>query len=261
MFKSVDLTSPAHHGSHAAEAQHLLQQNRWDQHFYQGPLDGVYGEKTAAATREAKFFLGYPRAHVNGGTGTLFGKNLHSFLVGPKQPDFAKLPPDYKVRKQNRAHALGRKKDWHDKTIPEAKSHLHETEHPAGSNQTMFNRWYYGQMIAGPWCAMFASYCVQHVGGPKWFKYAYCPYILRDAQQSLNGMHVTHSPGEGAITLYDWDDDGEADHVEFFIHWIDEDKSFQAIGGNTGPSDFSNGGQVYVSTRYVSDVIAFIRVP
>lgn len=260
-FKSVDLTSPPHHGNHAAEAQHLLQDNRWHKMFYHGPLDGIYGEKSAAGTRHAKFFLGFPRAHVNGANGAIFGERLHGFLVGPKQPGHLKLPADYKARMKHRQHDLLVKRDWHDHVIQVARSHLHETEHPPNSNQTVFNQWYYGHMVAGPWCAMFASYCIQEAKGPTWFKYAYCPYILRDANAGLNGMHVTHAPGQGAVVLFDWNDDGVADHVELFVKWDTKGQSFQSIGGNTGPQDASNGGQVLQSQRFTSDVAAFIHVP
>jgi hypothetical protein len=233
--------------------------NRWGEHFYHGPIDGIYGRKSASATRHAKFYLGYPREKVNGGTGDIFGDKLFSYLLPKDQSNYRHLPPDYVVRKKHRAYELLHK-DWHRQAIAVSRSQLHETEHPANSNLTKFNTWYYGHPVSAPWCAIFVSWVLHRVNGPSWFKYAYCPFIMNDAQKGLHGMHITSSPRAGDIALYDWDNDGVEDHVEFFVGG-NPASTFTALGGNTGPEDKSNGGQVLESQRSRSDVAAFVHLP
>lgn len=260
MFKQIDLTSPYTHGTNVQEAQHQLQgHNRWDEKFYNGPMDGVYGRKTAAATRRAKFYLGYPRDKVDGGTGDIFGDNLHGYLLGKGRPGHHLLPTDYIVRKKRRAYELAHS-DWHGKVIAFARGELHETENPPNSNRTKFNTWYYGTPTSAAWCGIFLSYCIQHVGGPKWFKYAFVPNLLSDGQRGVHGMHTTHAPAQGDAALFDWDNDGEPDHVEFFIGG-DPNGTFTCIGGNTGSTDRSDGGEVLESQRFRSDLAAFVHIP
>lgn len=259
-FDPIDLVSPHTHGSHVAHAQHILQgNNRWNKHFYQGPLNGNYDRATAAAVRHAKTYLGFPMSHVNGHSGDVFGARLLSYLVDEKNGNYAKLPFRYRLRKRRRARE---RNDWHKKVVNVGRRYLNVTEHPPNSNQTIFNQWYYGSMVAGAWCGMYASFIIQKAGGPKWFKYAYCPNIKAAALSGYNGMHITHEPQEGDVVLFDWDNDGIEDHVEIFEKWVDRGAgSFKDIGGNTGPSDKSNGGMVMEEIRYMSDVDSFIHVP
>jgi len=237
-----------------AQAQHLLQgHNRWEKHFYKGPLDGVYGEDTAGAVRECKYYLGYPRKRQT----STFGHTLYGYLVGPSDPQHLNLPRMYKFRHGRR---VARANDWHNNVIAYAKQDLGYHESPAGSNMNKFGAWY--GMNGVPWCAIFVSYGLNHVRrGPKWFRYAYVPYIVRDARAGLHGMSVTHDPTEACLACYDWDDDGIADHVEFFEGWIDKGRTFWAVGGNTGPTNLSNGGEVMRSRRNETDVQAYVYVP
>ncbi len=135
-------------------------------------------------------------------------------------------------------------------------------EHPAGSNVTLFGQWYGIQHA--PWCAIFVSYVLSHVGRP--FKYSYVPSIVADARAGKNGLRVIPATavnsalakGHPVLVCYDWTRDGTADHVGFakqvvggFVH---------AVEGNTGDADWSNGGEVLAETRPLSLVQAFVEV-
>jgi hypothetical protein len=135
-------------------------------------------------------------------------------------------------------------------------------EYPAGSNVTLFGKWY-GE-VGVPWCAIFVSYVLSHVGRP--FKYAYVPAIVADARAGKNGLRVIPATavnaalaaGHPVLVCYDWTRDGTADHVGFakqvvggYVH---------AVEGNTGDANWSNGGEVLAETRPLSLVQAFVEV-
>jgi len=74
-------------------AQRLLRTNRFREHYRPGPVDGVFGGLTAAASRRAKFRLGYPRRQIL----PTFGDQLHDFLTGDRA-----LPPRFRLRRRMR---------------------------------------------------------------------------------------------------------------------------------------------------------------
>jgi hypothetical protein len=167
-------------------------------------------------------------------------------LYGGKEP----APP--RPTGTNRQLALAGAVDW-----------LGYKESPAGSNLTKFGAWY--GMDGQPWCAMFVTYCfeVEAPGSPSFQKasaYAYVPYVVQDARNQRNGLTTTSSPIPGDLVCYDWAFDGTHDHIGLFEGWT-SGTSFTAIEGNTGPADYSNGGQVMRCTRTVpAQGTVFVRV-
>jgi hypothetical protein len=150
--------------------------------------------------------------------------------------------------------------------LDRAKDELGVVEQPANSNQVKYTDWY---GMVGPWCAMFATWCFEHGArdldrdSPSFVqgqRYAYVPYILADAQAGRYGLSITQDPIPGDLVVYDWHYDGEHDHVGLFERWVGGG-SFEAIEGNTSPSNDSNGGQVMRRTRHpASQQTVFIRV-
>ena len=113
------------------------------------------------------------------------------------------------------------------------------SEQPAGSNQTVFGKWY--SVDAQPWCAIFVSYCYEvEAGGSPSFQagrsYAYVPYIVADAYAGANGLTVASNPIEGDLVCYDWHWDGLFDHVGLFEAWTGL-STFTAVEGNTSTSN------------------------
>jgi hypothetical protein len=135
-------------------------------------------------------------------------------------------------------------------------------ESPPNSNQCKYTEWY---NMVGPWCAMFCTWSDQLGGKPtktfvKGSKYAYVPYIVSDARLGINGLSITNSPKPGDLVCFDWDRNGEFDHIGIY----EKDLSgtlFQTIEGNTSTSDNSNGGQVMRRQRDTAAYnVVFVKV-
>jgi hypothetical protein len=150
------------------------------------------------------------------------------------------------------------------RALAAAKTYIGVKESPANSNHTKFGEWY--GVDYQPWCAIFCTYCYEHDAGgsPSFVKgqnYAYVPYIVSDARNGRNGLNATSSPIAGDLVCYDWGYDGTYDHVGIFEAWSSIGSTFSAIEGNTGPADYSNGGEVLRCSRSVSgQATTFVRV-
>jgi hypothetical protein len=136
-------------------------------------------------------------------------------------------------------------------------------ESPRGSNKQKYGEWYGYNGV--PWCAIFCTWCYEtgarnspaFVRGSRW---AYVPYIVADARARRNGVQTTDDPIPGDLICYDWERNGEYDHVGLFEKWVGSG-GFSAIEGNTSTASNSNGGQVMRRTRYKSGQgTVFVRV-
>lgn len=122
-------------------------------------------------------------------------------------------------------------------------------ENPFGSNQVKYSDWY---GMIGPWCAMFTTWCYETSGGSESFakgqRYSYVPYLVSDAQNGRYGLTRVSTPLAGDLVCYDWESNGEFDHVGLFERW-NGPTTFTAIEGNTSTSNNSNGGEVMRRSR------------
>jgi hypothetical protein len=145
--------------------------------------------------------------------------------------------------------------------LQKAQAELGNTEQPPNSNNTKYGQWY--GMNGVPWCAIFCTWCDQNARPTKSFlrgsRYSYVPYMVSDARNALNGFTVTSTPQAGDLVCYDWQGDGEYDHVGIFESG--NNQNWVAVEGNTSTSDNSNGGQVMRRTRSKNDAaVVFVRV-
>ena len=251
--KPLALTSPHMRGVKVKNAQWLLSgHNAWSDNdspirTYYGRMDGEYGPASAGAAKRAKFWLGYPTKDLN----TTFGALLYNLLQGNSQ-----LSSEYAARRKQRIEA--EVKPLKLKALELAHREIGTTESPDGSNCQKYGQWYGLNCV--PWCAIFVSWSICHVLGKPTWKYSYVPTIADDAARGRNGMNVTYNPTPGDLVVYDWAGGGW-DHVAFFDHWVDDKQNaFMDCGGNTGPSDFTNGGGVLKQVRPVSIKHRFIRL-
>ena len=79
---------------------------------------------------------------------------------------------------------------------------------------TRYGAWY-GDAY-GDWCAMFVSFCLDYAGVEGMPLEAYCPtWIEKLSAEDVNLYHTTGSyiPETGNLVFFDWDADGESDHV------------------------------------------------
>ena len=244
-MKSLSLTSPNVTGFYVTAAQKVLK----NVGYYNGKVDGIYGQQTAAATKAAKWDLGYAEKNING----TFNDVLLDFLLENKKPT---------LLMKRRAGIRHNKNTLGDKALDVATRYIGMSEEPAGSNRVMFSEWY---GMIGPWCAMFVTFCfvkAESKSFVKGSKYAYCPYVLADAKASRNGLRIipTTSARTGDIVLFDWNKDGTADHIGIVNVAPNKRKTFTSVEGNTSGTNPSDGGMVALMERKVTDVIAFVRV-
>jgi len=249
-MNTLSVTSPLTQGATVSQAQKTLNGgNVFGRDFLQGAVDGVFGEETGRACIRAKYWLGYPTGELR----ATYGDLLNDYLLGKQQPTADMIKRT--ALRQKPASA----KPMRAEALEEALKHLGLKERPAGSNIVRFSTWY---GVRGPWCAMFVTWCYVGAGSKAFVKgvrYAYVPYIVQDARAGRNGLSVTRSPKPGDVVCYDWDG-GVADHTGLFEKWLVEGRSFQAVEGNTGMGNDSNGGEVMRRQRLVSQVVAFVRV-
>jgi hypothetical protein len=248
--RTLTLTSPLTQGTDVTFSQECLQGKHGPYvAFYKGALHGIYDEATAAAAKQAKYYLGFPLVSVDQSCGDT--------LRGLLQADPSKLPEDYQVRRGYRLHPPAI--HIRLRALATAVSQIGVKESPAGSNNVLYSRWY---GIAGsPWCAAFVTWCFeQHdsVAFVQGERYAYCPYVVADARAGRYGLSVVTTPIAGDLALYDWNKDGIADHIG--IVEAGNASSFHAVEGNTAVGNDSAGGEVMRRDRSGSDVQCFVRV-
>lgn len=126
-----------------------------------------------------------------------------------------------------------------DKLLALAREQLGTTESPPGSNNVKYNTAYYGGEVRGsgyPWCCAFIWWLFRECGLSELFcggqKTAYCPFVVQYARD--NGKWRTDGYRPGDLLLYDWDDDGVADHIGICETDTDEGGHLWAIEGNCG---------------------------
>lgn len=116
------------------------------------------------------------------------------------------------------------------------------------------------QFDDGAWCADFVSYIAGQTLGEEnladWYKNcnrAYCPDIMNKAQAN-GAFHGEDQAQAGDAVLFDWDGDGEADHIGYVVGF-NEDGSVQTIEGNT--SGDVSGSQVATKQRNKSTILGY----
>lgn len=245
------LTSPLISGQRVRDAQWLLaghnvfQSEKYPVITLTGRIDGKYGPVSAGATKESKVELGYPDDAVD----LVFGQVLYEYLTGTQ-----KLPADYLSRRASRVMVTTK-----TKCLNIALAESGNKESPFGSNRTKYGEWY--EFNGVPWCAIFVSWCINNALGtlqhPRW-KYSYVPSIIDAAYSGRDFLSITHAPQPGDLVSYTLHGEPNA-HVEFYKRDLGGGR-FEAIGGNTGPISFSNGGEVAQSIRYDYQVTHYVRL-
>lgn len=238
----LHLTSPLMRGADVTAAQRALTSNRF-QNFDPGRVDGQYGPQTAAAIRRAKYWCGYAKSNIDG----VCGPTIRAILEGRS------LTATQAARRRVRLW-MARRNDRAANILRIAAAEIGTKESPPDSNRVKYSAWY---GLVGPWCAMFVSWVYTQAGRP--LHYAYCPYLLADAQAGRNGLSIVTTPAPGDLVLFDWDRDGVPDHVGI-LKQRGTNSGLTTIEGNTSPTSDSNGGEVMERQRLASQVRAYIRV-
>lgn len=211
-------------------------------------VDGDFGLVTANAVKRAKYWCGYPSQSCD----RLFGQTLYEYL---RPNDWRPLPDTYRDRRAARIAAATSTPGT--KALEFATNEIGNHESPYGSNRSKYGEWFGWNGVA--WCAIFESYCFAHTGFSR-FRTASCEEIVGWARHGLNGCREVWSPMPGDVAVFNLHGNPYA-HTSFFERWVDPAAgSFFDLGGNTGPSNISNGGAVMRQTRQRQMVSHFVRV-
>jgi hypothetical protein len=274
MARTLFLTTPLMKGPDVRKLQNALKNparpDLKDDDFLQSEAgaDGEFGEDTYRAVFRAKYWLGYSNPDHRA------GDKLIKFLNG-------ELPATQRMKQLRKKRLAAEKAEPPGfKKLKEAVKHLGVTENPAGSNKVMFATFY---DMAGPWCAMFVTFCGAKAGLKSYVKrppgrWAYVPFMVDDAKAGRFKYTITPNPVSGDDVAFDFDGDGTADHVGIFAREPDlrrlapaaVDKAVQRFGrlgsgdfwtveGNTGVGNDSNGGAVMIRKRQKRHVLAFMH--
>lgn len=143
-----------------------------------------------------------------------------------------------------------------NKIIALGRQQVGVAEQPPGSNNVIYNTDFYGGPVNGaayPWCCAFIWWLFNKLGLSSEFcggaKTAYCPFVVNYARNV--GAWITdcrYQPGD--ILLYDWNNDGIADHIGLCISW--DGVKGEAIEGNTNDA-------VRIVTRWNSQIMGAYR--
>lgn len=234
---NLHLTSPRHMsdahmgGNLIHRAQQALHANRYGEFYHPTHNDGVYGPETAAATKHAKYALGFPEKDVN----LIFNDPLWVRLSGERP-----LGAAYEKRRKDRRNPkAGRAKE---RAVALALKEVGYREGPG--NCTKYGEAY--GLHCAAWCAMFVTWC-ENKAGNDWFHYSYTPTIYSAALHGDHGMSLTQNPERGDLVLFGTN---PIHHVGLVV----DPHPWNWVSGNWGDS-------VAVSTSRPADLSHFVRMP
>lgn len=135
--------------------------------------------------------------------------------------------------------------------IQTALKEIGNTEMPINSNMTKYGKWF--GLNGVPWCGIFVSYVYYMAGKPLgnigYLKgFAGCDTAMKHFRDNKK---ITLAPKAGDIVFFDFDMNGNFDHVGIFYKQINKD-TFLTIEGNTSLKNDRNGDQVMIRTRKYS---------
>ena len=147
--------------------------------------------------------------------------------------------------------------------IAAAMAQVGTKEYPAKSNNVKYNTAYYGREVNGSnfsWCLVFIWWLFRSLGASEMFydgkKTASCTTFYK--WYEAKGMTVNKDYRPGDIVFYDWDKSGDCDHVGLLVE-INGDKC-RVVEGNTAVGNDSNGGEVMLRDRTVSQFKGAVRL-
>lgn len=146
-----------------------------------------------------------------------------------------------------------------EKILEIARSQIGVKEHPANSNNVLYNTWYYGHPVNGSnyaWCCAFVAWVFDQAGAASLFyggkKTAYCPTL-----KSYHKAQAVKDYQPGDIIFFNFSGGTGAKHVGICESW--DGKYITTIDGNTGSGDQANGGAVMRQKRAKKYIVGGYR--
>lgn len=215
--------------------------------YHLGAPDGLYGPATAGAVRA--FQIDHQLA-VDG----IYGPATAAALTAAKPPA-TPTPPAHPGTKTPGELALAEALKW-----------IGTKESPPGSNRTPFGAWF--GLDGVPWCNIFVSYCFELGAGATIAKGFHgpgvtakgCAYVpTTETWLKASGLWLGRvTPKTGDIAIYNWAG-GVPDHIGIVEKTL-TNGTFQALEGNTGIGNDSDGGEVMRRGRTLAQVDGFGRI-
>lgn len=155
-METYHLSNPLQHNPEVKHLQLALKAGN----FYNGPIDGTFGQGTAMACKRAKFNLGYPDAFVL----PIGGQQLFNYLTGAKG-----LPLAYQIRRHKRGAGLSKNDKLRQAIVANAvwgvrnEPNIHYTQDSRRDDAL------HGKPETLPLytdCSGFATLCYKWAGGP-----------------------------------------------------------------------------------------------
>ncbi|MGF1430408.1 peptidoglycan-binding domain-containing protein [Kitasatospora sp. LaBMicrA B282] len=126
---------------------------------------------------------------------------------------------------------------------------------------TKFGRWY--GLNGEPWCDMAVSYWGAQSGNAGAVgRFAYCPDHVEWFHGQGRWVAAHEQAHAGDLVFYDWDGDGEADHIGLLVQDSAAGADLATVEGNTSSGQAGaqgNGGGCYRRQRGRSCVLGFGR--
>jgi len=145
------------------------------------------------------------------------------------------------------------------RALAQARKFVGVSEHPPGSNRTLFGRWY--GVDGEPWCAIFLSYCfkvgagIVLCGGSEGAGVTAngCSYVptLMGWLRATGQWVAAGRPRPGDIVVFNWDG-GEADHAGI----VERDLG----GGRFGSIEGNSADQVARREHAIGETEGFGRI-
>lgn len=121
-------------------------------------------------------------------------------------------------------------------------------------NNVIYNTIFYGREVSGdnyPWCCAFIWVGFNKNNMSNLFcggtKTAYCPFVVHWAR--THNQWITSGYREGDLILFDWDNDGVADHIGYCI----------GVSGNTVITIEGNAGDKVSQCYRVDNIMGAYR--
>ena len=148
------------------------------------------------------------------------------------------------------------------KIIAKARTYLGDKDD--GNNKEKFNTEFYGREVSGdayPWCVVFIWYIFKKLGAAVLFcagqKVASCGVVIEKMVAQRHSWKET--PKKGDLVIFDFSGNHAAHTHIGLVTEVINSTTFKTIEGNTGNSNYTNGGYVLEQTRYNRQVNCFIR--